>query len=232
MFSKRNITHLILGTQPYPTPPSSAPEIPPSASTPTQPTPLTPKKILKPSSMQDLEHNLLHCGSHLKKGAQSFVFSDGKPGNIMLIGEAPGAQEDEQGKPFVGKSGQLLMRMFECIGLPRNKLYITNIVPWRPENNRTPTKQEILFFQPFMKQHIALANPPLIVLVGSTPLNALFPKPEGITRVHGTTLELSLEEKTFTCIPIYHPAYLLRNPFKKKEAWYDLLTIQAKVLTC
>ncbi|MGJ8621990.1 MAG: uracil-DNA glycosylase [Yoonia sp.] len=168
-----------------------------------------------------------HC--ELKLGARSFVFSDGNPAaRIMIVGEAPGREEDRAGKPFVGRAGQLLDRMFDAIDMGRgheqaaNSLYITNVLPWRPPSNRTPEKPEIAMMLPFLERHIALADPDVIVLMGNTPCQALMGR-TGITRIRGNWTEVLGKP----CLPMFHPAYLLRNPLAKREAWADLLSLKA-----
>ncbi|MEO1638010.1 MAG: uracil-DNA glycosylase [Pseudomonadota bacterium] len=170
-----------------------------------------------------------HC--ELKKGARNFVFCDGvAAARVMIVGEAPGREEDRAGKPFVGRAGQLLDRMLAAIDLGRaneaaeNAVYITNVLPWRPPSNRTPEKEEIAMMLPFLERHIALANPDVLVLMGNTPCQALLGK-TGITRMRGDWVEV-LGKPT---LPMFHPAYLLRNPIAKREAWADLLSLKARL---
>ncbi len=170
-------------------------------------------------------------GLELKKGARNFVFSDGNPAaRVMIIGEAPGAEEDRIGKPFVGRAGQLLDRMLTAIGLDRastdakSAAYITNVLPWRPPGNRTPTPEEMAMMVPFLERHIALANPDVLILMGNTPCGALLGR-SGILRMRGTWTQAAGKP----AMPTTHPAYLLRNPAAKREAWADLLEIQAKL---
>lgn len=170
-----------------------------------------------------------HC--ELKRGAQNLVFSDGNPkARVMIVGEAPGRDEDIQGKPFVGRSGQLLDKMFAAIGLDRTSpdaqsaLYITNPIPWRPPENRDPTPAEIAMLKPFLIRHIELADPDVIVLVGNWACTALLGL-AGITRLRGNW-QTVLGKPT---MPMTHPAYLLRTPMAKREAWADLLEIQARL---
>jgi len=167
----------------------------------------------------------------LKKGARNFVFADGRPGaRVMIVGEAPGADEDREGRPFVGRAGQLLDRMFAAIGLSRHSpaaeaaLYITNIMPWRPPGNRDPEPAEMAMMVPFVRRHIALADPDILVLMGNTPCAALLGT-RGILRLRGTWTE-ALGRPV---MPMTHPAYLLRNPEAKREAWADLLEIRARL---
>lgn len=170
-----------------------------------------------------------HC--ELKRGAKTTVFADGNPAaRVMVIGEAPGREEDMQGKPFVGRAGQMLDRMFAAINLARDAarpeaaLYITNILPWRPPQNREPTPEEIAMMLPFVERHVALVNPDVLVLMGNVSCQGLLGR-KGITRLRGnwaTALNLP-------ALPMFHPAYLLRNPHAKREAWNDLLMLQARL---
>ena len=170
-----------------------------------------------------------HCD--LKKGARNTVFSDGNPkARVLILGEAPDAEEDREGRPFVGRAGQLLDRMFAAIGLSRTSpdaetaLYITNVMPWRPPGNRDPEPAEIAMMLPFVERHIALVDPKVIVVVGNTPLFALTGT-KGILRARGTWGEALGKP----LLPMTHPAHLLRNPSAKREAWADLLSLQARL---
>ncbi len=167
----------------------------------------------------------------LKWTAKSTVFADGNPeADIMLIGEAPGAEEDRQGKPFVGPSGHLLDKMMAAIGLQRDQgYYISNILPWRPPGNRKPTPIETATCLPFILRHIELAKPKILVLLGATPASALLNTTEGITRIRGRWLNLELDQLEVAVMPTYHPAYLLRQPRFKAEAWKDLQEITSKL---
>ncbi|MDR1366285.1 MAG: uracil-DNA glycosylase [Holosporales bacterium] len=170
--------------------------------------------------------------SPLKLTAQNLVFSDGAPSaKIMLIGEAPGADEDRLGKPFVGLSGQLLDKMLKAIGLDRANAYISNIVPWRPPGNRTPTAEEIAMFLPFVHRHIELVAPKIIVCVGGTAAKALFNGVDGVMKMRGRWLDFKIEKSGFSAdaMVIFHPAYLLRSPGQKALAWNDLLQIQQRL---
>jgi len=169
------------------------------------------------------------AGSPLRETATNLVFSDGVPGAaLMLVGEAPGADEDREGHPFVGQSGQLLDRMLASIGLHRTKdFYVTNILPWRPPGNRTPTDAEIALFLPFVLRHIALARPQRLLLLGGTAAKALLRSREGIMRLRGRWHELPVEGLgPLPVLPTLHPAYLLRSPAAKREAWADLLLLR------
>jgi DNA polymerase len=167
----------------------------------------------------------------LKRGARSTVFADGNPAaRVLILGEAPGREEDQEGRPFVGRAGQLLDRMFAAIGLSRTSpdpaaaLYITNVLPWRPPQNRDPAPGEIAMMRPFVERHIALADPDLIVLMGNISCAALLGK-TGILRLRGTWTE-ALGRPV---LPMTHPAYLLRTPAAKREAWADLQALQARL---
>jgi len=183
-------------------------------------------------SLEDLRAALAaypHC--ELKKGARNTVFADGNPqARVLVLGEAPGAEEDREGRPFVGRAGQLLDKMFAAIGLSRTSpdaqsaLYITNVMPWRPPGNRDPEPGEIAMMLPFVERHIALVDPQVIVVMGNTPLFALTGG-KGILRARGNWSEALGKP----LLPMTHPAYLLRNPAMKREAWADLLSLQARL---
>lgn len=169
-------------------------------------------------------------GSPLRETATNLVFSDGSPDSgLMLIGEAPGAEEDRLGRPFVGQSGQLLDRMFASIGLRREEggFYITNILPWRPPGNRTPTDAEIGLFLPFVLRHIALVRPRHLVLLGGVSAKTLLRTKEGITRLRGRWHGVAVEGLgEVPALATLHPAYLLRTPAAKRDAWADLLLLR------
>ena len=170
-----------------------------------------------------------HC--QLKRGARQLVFADGNPdAKIMIVGEGPGRDEDMEGRPFVGRAGQLLDRMFAAIGLSRTSdvagsgIYITNVVPWRPPQNRDPSPIEIDMMLPFLRRHIALAKPEIIVAMGNISCQALLGK-RGVTKLRGqwaTGCGVDV-------MPMFHPAYLLRNPLAKREAWQDLQAVQKRI---
>lgn len=169
----------------------------------------------------------------LKRTAKNTVFSDGNPqAPVMVIGEAPGADEDRVGKPFVGVSGQLLDRMLAQIGLDRQTgFYITNILPWRPPGNRTPTSGEIALCMPFVERHVALVRPRLIVLAGGVAAKTMLATSDGIMKLRGRWFEYGPPglENTIPTMATFHPAYLLRSPAQKREAWRDLLAIRARL---
>jgi uracil-DNA glycosylase len=171
-------------------------------------------------------------GSLLRETATQLVFADGvATSGLMFIDEAPGADEDRQGRPFVGVSGQLLDRMLATIGLDRGRdFYITNIVPFRPPGNRTPTDAEIALFLPFIRRHIALVRPRHLVLLGGTAAKALLGARDGITRLRGRWHQITIEENlSLPALATWHPVYLLRNPAAKRDSWQDLLALQRKI---
>lgn len=170
-------------------------------------------------------------GCNLKNTATNTVFADGNPaGRLMIVGEAPGADEDRQGKPFVGVSGQLLDRMMAAAGYRRaDELYISNILPWRPPGNRKPTPVEVAICLPFIRRHIALKRPAVLMLAGGTSLSALMATELGITRMRGRWLTLGLGDFEVPVMPTYHPAFLLRQPARKAEAWRDILEVKARL---
>ena len=171
-------------------------------------------------------------GCALKRTAKNTVFADGVVGSpVMIVGEAPGADEDRLGKPFVGVSGQLMDRMFDAIGMSRERdLYITNILFWRPPGNRTPTLAEQAICLAFTRRHIELARPKLLVLAGGTAVKAVLDTTEGITRLRGKWTTLRLDDGTeVPTLPTFHPAYLLRTPASKRQSWWDLLSLQKRL---
>lgn len=168
-------------------------------------------------------------GCALRDTATNLVFADGNPeARLMLVGEAPGADEDRAGIPFVGASGQLLDRMLGSIGLDRSQVLITNILPWRPPGNRTPTESEIAVCLPFVLRHIALVAPDAVLMLGATALRALTGQTQGIRRGRGRWQSLTVPglANPVDCLASYHPAYLLRTPLAKREAWADLLSLR------
>ncbi|MFV0302227.1 MAG: uracil-DNA glycosylase family protein [Paracoccus sp. (in: a-proteobacteria)] len=170
-------------------------------------------------------------GVELKKGARNFVFADGdRRARVLILGEAPGDEEDRQGRPFVGRAGQLLDRMFAAIGLARDAvdaeraLYITNVLPWRPPGTRDPSTEEMALMMPFVRRHVALVDPDIVVLMGNTPCQAALGR-RGILRLRGGWTEAFGKP----ALPMTHPAYLLRNPPAKREAWADLLSLAERL---
>ena len=176
-------------------------------------------------AMNDFEH----CA--LKDEATQLVFSDGNPeAKVMIVGEAPGGEEDQVGKPFVGRAGKLLDRMFEAIGMSRSAqepdrtLYIANAVPWRPRGNRTPTPEELRIMFPFIERHIELVAPEILVLMGNVPCRAVIGR-DKITRLRGSWQDY----RGIPVMPMFHPAYLLRNAQSKKDSWHDLIAIRKRL---
>jgi DNA polymerase len=169
-------------------------------------------------------------GCRLKATASQLCFADGVPhGRVMLVGEAPGADEDRQGKPFVGVSGQLLDRMLAEIGLSRARdVYIANIVPWRPPGNRAPTTQEMMICRPFITRQIELSAPDILVTLGGPASQALLGV-KGIMAERGRWKEYALGGRSIPALPTLHPAYLLRNPIAKRQAWADLLALKKRL---
>ena len=171
--------------------------------------------------------NLKKCD--LKKNAKNIVFSDGNPkSKIMLIGEAPGANEDDEGLPFVGRAGMLLDKMLAAINLDRKKVYISNIINYRPPENRRPTDEEIKRYLPFITKHIEIINPKILVLLGSTAMNALIGKEIVISKMRGKWLEKEFGSCKTSVIITFHPAFLMRQPAQKKLSWIDLKMIRDK----
>lgn len=182
-------------------------------------------------------------GLAIKKTAMNMVFADGNPkARVMLVGEAPGADEDRQGKPFVGVSGQLLDRILACIGLsrteedPQKAVYISNILNWRPPGNRTPSPAEIDMSLPFIERHIALVNPDVLILCGGVSAKALLGSGNAISKLRGRfhdykpmTDGISVHTSPLPAIATYHPAYLLRTPSQKKLVWADMLMLRARL---
>lgn len=196
---------------------------------------LSEKTIQDIDNLNDLEkfiNNSSNCA--LKNKATQTVFADGNPGaKIMLIGEAPGAEEDKIGKPFVGLAGKLLDRMLATINLDRTKVYISNVVPWRPPNNREPDNEEILQCMPFIQRHIELIQPSILILLGGTASKAILTTNIGITKLRGkwhNYNSLGLKKPILTRA-IFHPAFLLRSPRHKKETWQDLLEIKKIIIS-
>ena len=181
------------------------------------------------NSLPELKTAMEAFDATLRDTATNIVFADGAAGSgLMMIGEAPGADEDRIGKPFVGVSGRLLDRMVASIGLDRERdFYVTNILCWRPPGNRTPTDSEVSLFLPFIRRHVALARPRHVVLLGGTAAKALLGAKEGITRLRGRWHSLEVEGLgTVPALATLHPAYLLRQPSAKREAWQDLLLLR------
>jgi DNA polymerase len=163
----------------------------------------------------------------LKKTAKNLVFADGNSkARVMFVGEAPGADEDREGLPFVGRSGKLLDLMMQAIGLDRTSVYIANIVPWRPPGNRTPTPQETSICLPFIKRQIELANPDFLICLGKPSMQTLLGINEGIKAARGRWRNFETGTRTIQAMATFHPAYLLRSPNEKKFVWRDMLALK------
>ena len=166
----------------------------------------------------------------LKKNASKIVFGDGNIHSpIMIVGEGPGQKEDELGKPFVGDAGTLLNKMLKAIKIEREKIYITNVVNYRPPNNRKPEKSEINRYSEYLKEHISIIDPQILILMGSTAMEALFGGNKRISKERGQWKEIIIKQKTYKSIITFHPAYLLRQPDQKKYSWEDLKIIHKKI---
>ena len=172
--------------------------------------------------------NIENC--ELKKNASKIVFSDGDyKSKIMIVGEGPGQKEDQEGKPFVGDAGILLNKMLKSINIDRKKIYITNVVNFRPPNNRKPEPSEISKYSNFLRKHIAIIDPKILILMGSTAMESLFGSNIKITKERGSWKDIIINNKTYLCMITFHPAYLLRQPENKKFSWRDLKEIRKKI---
>jgi DNA polymerase len=227
-------------------PSRSASPTPLRPAAPPPPAPRAPVPIETPQLVEDARALARRCtsvaeleaairafdGCALKRTAKNTVFADGVPGApVMIVGEAPGGDEDRLGKPFVGVSGQLMDRMFAAIGMSRERdLYITNILFWRPPGNRTPTLAEQAMCIAFTRRHIELVKPKVLVLAGATPSKAILDTTEGITRLRGKWTMLQLDDGSeVPALPTFHPAYLLRSTASKRQSWWDLLSLDKKL---
>ena len=185
-------------------------------------------KIQELENLKKRINSIKNCD--LKKNATNLVFSDGNPSaKIMIIGEGPGANEDKEGKPFVGRAGKLLDKMLAAIKLSRNNVYISNVVNFRPPKNRKPTEEEIERYLPFLTKHIELINPKILLLLGSTALNALIGNSEVISKARGKWVNKEIGNIKPEVIASFHPAFLMRQPDQKKYAWEDLKMIRKKM---
>lgn len=184
----------------------------------------------KAANLDKLKKSILSLKNcDLKRQAKNIVFSDGNPNSkIMLIGEAPGANEDEEGLPFVGRAGALLDKMLAAIDLDRKKVYISNIINYRPPDNRRPTDEEIKRYLPFITKHIEIISPKILVLLGSTAMNALIGNEVVISKMRGKWIEKKFGNCKTSVIITFHPAFLMRQPAQKKMAWIDLKMIRDK----
>lgn len=186
--------------------------------------------VLTLSQLREVVENFDQCG--LKRTATKTVFADGNPeADVMLVGEAPGADEDRSGLPFVGAAGQLLDRMLAAIELDRTSVYISNLLFWRPPGNRNPTNEEIQQCLPLVERHIALVRPRILVLVGGISAKTILRKSEGITQLRGRWYEYEMvaSDSSIATTCIFHPAFLLRQPQNKRAAWSDLIAIRERL---
>ena len=193
------------------------------------------KKLNEPENIKLQLENLknkisLTDNCDLKNNAKKMVFSDGNiKSQIMIVGEGPGEKEDEIGKPFVGDAGNLLNKMLSAININRESIYITNVVNFRPPNNRKPTSAEINRYSIYLRDHILIINPKILIIMGSTAMEALVGNNIKISKDRGKWKEIIIKNKTFTSIVTFHPAYLLRQPDQKKYSWSDLKEIRKKI---
>ena len=185
----------------------------------------------KVQKLEKLKKNIrLIKNCELKKNATNLVFGSGNIySKIMIIGEGPGAQEDAKGMPFVGRAGKLLDKMLEAIQLNRTKAYISNVVNYRPPENRRPTEEEIARYLPYLRTHIEIINPKILILLGSTALNAIIGNKEVISRTRGKWFQREIGAVKPWIIASFHPAFLMRQPEQKKLAWIDLKMVRDKI---
>ena len=214
---------------PAPSPPVSGAA--PADARAAEPAPASGQDLARTADLDALRDRLLAFdGCALKKTATNTVFGEGPAGaRLMIVGEAPGADEDRQGRPFVGPSGRLLERMLAAIGLAREDVYIANTVYWRPPGNRTPSVEEVEACRPFMDRQIALVAPNVLMLAGGAAAKTLLGTTEGIMRLRGRWHGCATPEGSIDVMPTFHPAFLLRSPARKREAWRDLLAVKARL---
>ncbi len=183
---------------------------------------------IKLNELKNEIENIENC--ELRKNASKIVFSDGNyKSKIMIVGEGPGQKEDQEGKPFVGDAGILLNKMLKSINIERKNVYITNVVNYRPPNNRKPEPNEINKYSNFLRKHISIINPKILILMGSTAMESLFGSNIKITQARGSWKDIIINNKTYLCMITFHPAYLLRQPENKKYSWIDLKEIRKKI---
>ena len=185
-------------------------------------------KALNLQKLRNKINEIKNC--KLKENASNLVFSDGNPNSkIMIVGEGPGANEDKEGFPFVGRAGQLLDKMLNAINLSRENVYITNVVNFRPPENRKPTEKEVDRYLPYLKRHIEIIRPKILLLLGSTSMNAILKKADVISKMRGKWYEIEFNNLKIHSIVSFHPAYLLRQPYQKKLSLIDLKMIREKL---
>ncbi len=190
-----------------------------------------PKLENKSKLLENLKEKISNIDNcELKSHATQLVFSDGtSESQLMIVGEGPGQKEDELGKPFVGDAGMLLNKMLNAINIDRNKVYITNVVNYRPPNNRKPEPAEIIRYSNFLREHISIIDPKILILMGSSAMEALFGSKIKISKERGAWKEVIVNQKTYLTIITFHPAYLLRQPDQKKYSWSDLKEVRKKI---
>ena len=190
-----------------------------------------PKVENKSKLLENLKEKISNIDNcELKNHATQLVFSDGtSESQLMIVGEGPGQKEDELGKPFVGDAGMLLNKMLKAINIDRNKVYITNVVNYRPPNNRKPEPAEITRYSNYLREHISIIDPKILILMGSSAMEALFGSKIRISKERGAWKEVIVNQKTYLTIITFHPAYLLRQPDQKKYSWSDLKEIRKKI---
>ena len=188
-------------------------------------------KSNKPEKLSDLQSKIDKVKDcELKKNATKIVFGDGNiNSSIMIVGEGPGQKEDELGKPFVGDAGKLLNKMLKAININRENVYVTNVVNFRPPNNRKPHPSEILRYSQFLREHIEIIDPKILILMGSTAMESLFGNNIKITKERGKWKEIIINQSTYKTMITFHPAYLLRQPDQKKYSWEDLKNIKKEI---
>ena len=190
--------------------------------------PTLEEKLAKLDNLKESIKMVEDC--NLKSNSKNIVFNDGDINSpLMIVGEGPGQKEDEMGKPFVGDAGQLLDKMFKAININRHKTYITNVVNYRPPNNRKPEPQEINRYSKFLREHISIIDPKILILMGSTAMESLFGSKLKISKARGSWKELIINNKTYLTMITFHPAYLLRQADQKKYSWSDLKEIRKKI---
>ncbi|MDC0418326.1 uracil-DNA glycosylase [Pelagibacteraceae bacterium] len=188
-------------------------------------------KGLRAKKLQELKDSIVKIKNcELKKSSSNIVFSDGNPdAKIMIIGEGPGANEDLEGVPFIGRTGELLDKMLSSINLNRDNVYISNVVNYRPPENRNPTEEEIARYLPYLLKHVEIINPQILILLGSTALNAIIGNDKTISDVRGKWIEKKIGGCNTSVIASFHPAFLMRQPVQKKLSWIDLKMIRKKI---
>ena len=185
-------------------------------------------KNVQISELKKLINSIQNC--NLKNNSQNLILGDGNLNSpIMIIGEGPGQKEDDLGKPFVGDAGILLNKMLKAINIKRESVYITNVVNYRPPNNRKPETKEIIRYSHYLKEHISIINPQILILMGSTAMEAIFGSKIKITKERGSWKQVIIKTKSYKTMTTFHPAYLLRQPDQKKYSWHDLRLIQKEI---